>query len=260
MIALPVALAGGGSGGGGVFGTLAILAIAPSVFWMWWFYRKDRYDPEPRGLIVKIFLLGMLPVLPAGILEVLLTKVLFGANSESLAATATGMMLVVGPVEEYGKYLVVRRWAFRNPAFDEPLDGIIYAAAAALGFAAFENFLYLLDNGALLILVRGPLSTLAHVLFSALWGYALGMAWAQTDPVAAKRTINNGLLAAMLGHGAFDVVLVGSQLIGLFALLLAIVLVIVLYRRVGAHIRTSLANSPFQVTLPRPERPGREGS
>lgn len=233
---------------------LAILAVVPSLFWLWWFYRKDRYDPEPRGLVLKIFLLGMLPVLPAAILEVLLSKALFGSNSGSFVATLVGFMLVVGPVEEYGKYLVVRRWAFRNPAFNEPLDGIIYAAAAALGFAALENFFYLLDNGAALILIRGPLSTLAHVLFSSLWGYALGMAWAQTDEVAAKRLINNGLVYAMLGHGAFNALLSGSQLIGGFALLLAIGLVILLYRQANAHIRTSLADSPFQLRLSRTDR------
>ena len=48
---------------------LLTLAVAPAVFWMWWFYRKDRFDPEPRGLVLKIFLLGMLPVLPAGVLD-----------------------------------------------------------------------------------------------------------------------------------------------------------------------------------------------
>lgn len=240
-----------------MIGMLAILAIAPSLFWLWWFYRKDRYDPEPRGLVLKIFVLGMLPVLPAGILEVLLTRALFGPSNGSFAATVVGMLLVVGPVEEFGKYLVVRRWAFRNPAFNEPLDGIIYAAAAALGFASLENFLYLLDNGAWLILVRGPLSTLGHVLFSSLWGYALGMAWAQTDPVASKRLINNGLIYAMLGHAAFNIGLAAGSEGGPFAplILLVIPLMIMLYRQVGAHIRTSLANSPFQLTLPRSDRP-----
>src|SRR5919199_1920732 len=135
-----------------MIGTLVILAIAPAFFWLWWFYRKDRYDPEPRGLILKVFFL-----------ELLLLKVIPGAGGGSFAAAIIGNLLVIAPIEEYGKYLVVRRWAFRHPAFNEPLDGIIYAAAAALGFAALENFFYLLDNGAWLILIRGPISTLGHV-------------------------------------------------------------------------------------------------
>jgi RsiW-degrading membrane proteinase PrsW (M82 family) len=247
-------------------GTLAILAVAPALFWLWWFYRKDRYDPEPRGLVLKIFLLGMLPVFPAAILEPLMYAVMMGQATGSgaentLPAIIVTHLLVVAPVEEYGKYLVVRRWAFRHPAFNEPLDGIVYAAAAALGFAALENFFYLLGHGAWLILVRGPLSTLGHVLFSAFWGYALGMAWAQTDPVAAKRLINNGVIYAILGHAAFNIVLSLGSLQGddsgaLAALpLLVLPLMVLLYRQVSSHIRTSLANSPFQVTL-KPPHPG----
>jgi protease PrsW len=248
--------------GAAELGTLAILAVAPALFWLWWFYRKDRYDPEPRGLVAKIFLLGMLPVFPAAILEPLMYAALLGqTNENTLPAIIVTHLLVVAPVEEYGKYAVVKKWAFRHPAFNEPLDGIVYAAAAALGFAALENFFYLLNSGAWLILVRGPLSTLGHVLFSAFWGYSLGMAWAQTDPVAAKRLINAGLIYAILGHAAFNIVLSLGSLAGddsgaLAALpLLVLPLMILLYRQVSAHIRTSLANSPFQVTL-KPPQPG----
>jgi RsiW-degrading membrane proteinase PrsW (M82 family) len=243
-------------------GTLVILAIAPAFFWLWWFYRKDRYDPEPRGLVLKVFFLGMLPVFPAGLLELLLLQAVPGARGETFAAAVIGNLLVIAPVEEYGKYLVVRRWAFRHPAFNEPLDGIVYAAAAALGFAALENFLYLLGEGAWLILLRGPLSTLGHVLFSAFWGYALGMAWAQTDPAVARRLINHGLIYAILGHAAYNIVLSSAQVGGAFTALPLLVfpLMILLYRQVGAHIRTSLANSPFQLTLPRPARDPRTES
>jgi protease PrsW len=230
---------------------LFILALAPAVFWMWWFYRKDRFDPEPRGLVLKIFLLGMLPVLPAGLLEILflnLTPTLTGAG---LFAIAASNLLVVGPIEEYGKYLVVKRWALSEPAFNEPLDGIIYATAAALGFAALENFFYLLDNGAWLILIRGPLSTLNHVLFSALWGYAVGMASVQTDPHEASKLVRNGLIMGSLGHGFSNLLLLAgsSDTTLVWSPLLAILFAMFLYRQVGKNIATSLANSPFQLTV-----------
>jgi protease PrsW len=229
---------------------LFILAVAPAAFWMWWFYRKDRFDPEPRGLVIKIFLLGMLPVLPAGLLEILLLRLQPALTGESLVAIALSNMLVVGPIEELGKYLVVKRWAVRHAAFDEPLDGIVYAAAAALGFAALENFFYLLDNGAWLILIRGPLSTLNHLLFSALWGYALGMASVQTDPHEASKLVRNGLIMAALGHGFSNTLLLASQADSalIWSPLLAILFAVFLYRQVGKNIATSLANSPFQLT------------
>jgi RsiW-degrading membrane proteinase PrsW (M82 family) len=229
---------------------LLTLAVAPAVFWMWWFYRKDRFDPEPRGLILKIFLLGMLPVLPAGILEVALFNMVPALTGASLLATAAGNMLVVGPIEEYGKYLVVKRWATRHTAFNEPLDGIVYAAAAALGFAALENFFYLLDNGAWLILVRGPLSTLNHVLFSALWGYAVGMASVQTDPHEGSKLVRNGLIMGSLGHGLSNTLLLAGQSEStlVWGPLLAILFAVFLYRQVAKNIATSLANSPLELT------------
>jgi RsiW-degrading membrane proteinase PrsW (M82 family) len=229
---------------------LLILAVAPAVFWMWWFYRKDRFDPEPRGLVVKIFLLGMRPVLPAGLMEILLLNLMPALTGASLFAIAASNLLVVGPIEEYGKYLVVKRWALRHPAFNEPLDGIVYATASALGFAALENFFYLLDNGAWLILIRGPLSTLNHVLFSALWGYAVGMASVQTDPHEASRLVRNGLIMASLGHGFSNVLLLAGSADTplIWSPLLAIVFAVFLYREVGKNIATSLANSPFQLT------------
>jgi RsiW-degrading membrane proteinase PrsW (M82 family) len=233
---------------------LMILAVAPALFWLWWFYRKDRLDPEPRGLVLKIFFLGMLPVIPAGLIEIILFQLIPGLEGTTLIAIVLSNLLVIGPLEEFGKYLVVKRWALRHPAFNEPLDGIVYAAASALGFAAFENFFYLLDNGAWLILLRGPLSTLDHVLFSALWGYALGMATMQTDPGAASRLVRNGLVLASLGHGASNILLMapqaGAELI--WSPLLAILLAVVLYKQVSRNIVTSLAASPLQLTA----RPG----
>jgi RsiW-degrading membrane proteinase PrsW (M82 family) len=126
----------------------------------------------------------------------------------------------------------------------------VYATAAALGFAALENFFYLLDNGAWLILIRGPLSTLNHVLFSALWGYALGMATVQTDPHEASKLVRNGLIMASLGHGFSNTLLLAgsSDSALVWSPLLAILFAIFLYREVGKNIATSLANSPLQLT------------
>jgi len=196
----------------------------------------------------------MLPVIPAGILELLIIKLAPGLEDKTFAAIALSNLLVIGPIEEFGKYLIVKRFAVRHPAFNEPLDGIVYAAASALGFAALENFFYLSDNGPWLVLLRGPLSTLDHVLFSAVWGYALGMASVQTDPGVASRLVRNGLIFGALGHGLSNVLLLAPQSdINLaWSPLLAILMAVVMYRQVARNITTSLASSPLQLTTPHP--------
>jgi hypothetical protein len=113
----------------------------------------------------------------------------------------------VGILEELAKFCVVLTLAYNNKEFNEPVDGIIYTAAAALGFASFENIFYLLDQGPLIILLRGPVSTLGHVLFSAMWGAALGLARFEPSRAVRIRMISWGFFWAVLTHSLFDILI-----------------------------------------------------
>ena len=85
------------------------------------------------------------------------------------------MLLVVGPVEEVTKFAVVRLGPYRSLYFDEPMDGLVYGATASLGFASLENLIYTLNFGPEVMMVRAPLTTVAHVVFGSIWGYTLGL-------------------------------------------------------------------------------------
>ena len=50
---------------------LLLVSILPGVLWLAFFYRQDRYEPEPKRVIVRVFLGGMLMVIPAGAFELL---------------------------------------------------------------------------------------------------------------------------------------------------------------------------------------------
>ncbi len=160
---------------------LILAAFAPGLFWLWFFLRLDRIRPEPRRLIALTFLLGCVATLPAGLgnylfgAEALLDGGLSGAPELISVVTA---MLVVGPVEELCKFGAVRLGAYRSLYFDEPADGLVYAATASLGFASLENLIYVLDYGPAVMLARAPISTLAHLVFGSIWGQALGQYYA----------------------------------------------------------------------------------
>ncbi len=51
---------------------------------------------------------------------------------------------VIGFSEEFSKFLGVRLYAYNKKSFDEPLDGIVYSVMVGMGFATFENVLYVL--------------------------------------------------------------------------------------------------------------------
>lgn len=215
-----------------------ILGLAPAIFWLWYFYLKDRYAPEPRAWIVRIFLLGMLSTIPIAIIEGLIGVAI---PSEVFLA------VVVAPVvEEVGKFLVVYWFVFRRPVFDEPIDGIVYAVTAALGFAALENVVYLFaaysETLALpleLSVLRAVLSVPGHALMSSMWGYALGMSLVTPHP-RATRLIGQGLLLAIALHAAFNL-LVGAGLVGATILVLALVPVmwLIATRRIAQSLRES---------------------
>lgn len=180
-----------------------LIAFAPGIFWLWFFVRKSTHRPDPRRIVVFTFFAGMVSTIPAAILESLfLDESVFG-GAETLTSVTFSMLLVVGPVEELSKYFAVRLGAFRSRYFDEPTDGLLYAAAASLGFASLENLIYVLQFGPAVMIVRAPLSTLAHVIFASFWGYALGM-----RTTGNRRAIGGtvrGIAVAALLHGAFNV-------------------------------------------------------
>lgn len=219
-------------------GYVLILGFAPALFWLWYFYIKDRYAPEPRGWILRIFVLGMLSTIPIALVE---------AGIGALYPSDLFLAMVVAPVvEEVGKFLVVYWFVFRRPVFDEPIDGIVYAVTAALGFAALENFVYLfaaysetLTLPLELSVLRAVLSVPGHALMSSMWGYALGHSLVTPHPLIT-RLIFQGLLLAIVLHAAFNF-LIGAGVIGatLLILVLAPAMWLIATRRITASLRES---------------------
>ena len=199
------------------------LGFAPGLFWFWLLYQRGRYLPAPVALVVRTFLFGALLVVPVGVVELVLTG--FGALDPFQANSSLGVIIytafiVAGLTEELAKFLIVRYTLYNSPYFSDPLDGLIFGSAVALGFASLENIVYMVEFGPAVMLVRGPVSTLAHVLFSAPWAFALGR---------RKRTGRSGeplvwisLAGAMALHGLFDFLLFSqdAQALGALALFL----------------------------------------
>ncbi len=177
-----------------------LVALAPCIFWLWLIYRWDKYRPEPRSLIIRTFFIGLVVAIPVALIEgFLYPQSLNGPTS--IQAAAYVAFFVAGVTEEGAKFLVVRLSVYRSRHFEEPADGLVYSAAAALGFASLENVIYIVTFGLQVILVRGLFSNLAHVLFSSLWGYPLALG---KLGLMKPRSAYIGLVLAMIAHGIFD--------------------------------------------------------
>ncbi len=150
------------------------LAIAPAAAIIWFVYTRDLYDREPAGMLAFSFLLGIVSVVPA-IVGSLLGGHFFDV-SENPAITAAYAFGVVALSEEAAKFLFLRYVVFRHPAFDEPYDGIVYAVMIGMGFATFENILYVADGGLETAFLRMFTAVPAHAVFGVAMGYWVGLA------------------------------------------------------------------------------------
>jgi len=178
----------------------ALWALAPALFLLWLFWRRDRWQREPKRLVLRLFVLGAAAAAPVYYLEAWLPG----------PTTAIYDHFVrIGLVEELGKFLPFWFFAYRHREFDEPMDGIVYAVAVALGFAMVENALYASYAGGTVLVYRTFTSTLAHVGFSGLVGYACGRA--KFMPRGGFFLGARALLAAVGLHGAYNLLLeIGS--------------------------------------------------
>jgi len=191
------------------------------------------------------FILGAVATVPALGLNLLGQEAIGALLGEGDWAHLAVLLLVVGPVEESLKFLVVFGYSWRKPEFDEPLDGVIYSATAALGFAAAENIIYLAQSDPTLVLLRGPLSNPGHALFSALWGLSLSRAKAVPNLTSARLPILlSGLGAASLVHSLFDVLLVAAARLNELFFALLLISMVGLFMWVRSRINYHRATSP----------------
>ena len=144
----------------------------------------DRWEPEPRSLVIFAVAWGATAAVGIALGVDLLLSIVFGPAT-SPEAEAVSAIIQAPIVEEFGKglgvyiiFLVGRR------AFDGPVDGIVYGALVGAGFAFTENIQYFaisfLEGGAadttVTFFLRGILSPFAHVMFTSVTGFALGLA------------------------------------------------------------------------------------
>lgn len=183
--------------------SIVLASFAPGLFWLWFFIRHDRIRPEPRRLIALTFLLGCISTIPAGLGNYFLGADALLEGSPQLLSVVTAMTFVVGPVEELCKFGAVRLGPYRSLYFDEPVDGLVYSSAASLGFASLENLFYVLLYGPAIMIGRAPLSTVGHLVFGSIWGYALGQFYV-SDGRRLSLLIGSLALAAV-AHALFNV-------------------------------------------------------
>ncbi|OIK15551.1 protease PrsW [Bacillus sp. MUM 116] len=184
---------------------LAILSagIAPGLALLSYFYLKDEYETEPISVVLRTFLYGALLVFP-----IMFIQHVFEAEhlikSDVIDAFFSSSLL-----EEFFKWFILFYAIYSHVEFDEPFDGIVYGAAASLGFATVENIFYLVANGIEHAVSRALLPVSSHALFGVIMGFYIGKA-KFTDGSKIKWIILSLLLPFAL-HGFYDYILITQE-------------------------------------------------
>jgi RsiW-degrading membrane proteinase PrsW (M82 family) len=179
---------------------LLALALAPGVAIGLYIYLKDHHEREPIGLLIKAFSLGVVSVLITLGVSAPINQ-LIPIEESNLSEQAVHAFLIVALVEEASKFIFVRFLLYRNENFNEPFDGIVYSVMVGMGFATFENLIYVFDGGMGTALLRMFTAVPAHASFAILMGYFLGKA--KFEHRKGHYSIY-ALVVATLFHGAYD--------------------------------------------------------
>ncbi len=218
---------------------LLAIALAPGVAIGVYIYLKDHHEREPMGLLMRSFFFGVLSIF----VTLLISQVIglfVTIDESSLSEQAVHAFLIVALVEEFSKFLFVRGILYNNKHFNEPFDGIVYSVMVGMGFATFENILYVFQGGIGTAVMRMFTAVPAHATFAVLMGYYLGKA-----KFEHKKSYYafHALGIATLFHGAYDYCLFISYVPGIvFGALASLVVGIWLSKKA---IRIHQLASPF---------------
>lgn len=233
-----------------------LLAIVPAALWLTFFYRQDRLEPEPVKNVARMFVIGLALAAAFGIP---LTDQLFRLQDwlyRDRLTTALGSLFVIGSVEAFIVYATVRYFIYDSPEFDERADGVIYATAAAVGYATALNLQFILSNrGAALgtgeIFVAEV--ALAHAAFGGLLGYFLSKARLEQEPAwwlplgLALTALLNGLFNILRGQLEPGTISLGAEvglpsvtgllLAGSLAVAVALLVYVLINRDIARSLR-----------------------
>ena len=192
------------------FGFVPMFLFAVFVNWL------DRYEKEPKVLLGAAFVWGV--VIAGGGAFILNTAFGIGiyavTGSEGIADFGTTS--IVAPIIEEalkGLAVLVVFLLFRKE-FDSILDGIVYAAITAMGFAAIENVLYIYRDGFqqsgwdgfwTLVIIRVFLIGWMHPFFTSFTGIGLAVSRLSRNLFIKIIAIPVGYSVAVLMHAFHNI-------------------------------------------------------
>ena len=198
-----------------------LVGVVPALLWLWFWLKEDKEDPEPRGLLAICFILGM-----ATVIFVLPIEKFIQSHVPDTQIQIFGW----AAAEELIKFMAVVLLLYKSDYLHKPINWPIYLITCALGFAAFENVLFLVKPLSTLDqttvgLLTGNLrylgSTLLHAVASGMIGISIGLGF-HLSGFTKRFYAFIGIISAIVLHTLFNFYIMrnnGSDFLQVFAFL-----------------------------------------
>ena len=203
-----------------------VSALAPAIMLFFYIRKRDEKRPEPIRELLKAFGVGALSAILAVILALFLEAMSFYTDTyDSFIGALRCSLFGAALPEEVSKFLFFWLVVRKNRYFDERVDGIVYAACVSLGFAALENIFYLFgsDSWVTTGIIRAVISVPGHFFFGVLMGYYYSLVRFKNPSLFNKSMV---LVAPILAHTIFNLILMSMTLNPVLSLLLLILFVV----------------------------------
>ena len=173
-----------------------------SIVWLLLFHRF-RPTITYRDLFTT-FAAGFAAAPLAGLISYAMTEMFISKVQKFELNDFLLYFVIVGPIEEFLKFLAVLATTLKKRHINTSIDGILLAISGALGFACIENVLYLYAFGLEPTLLRLILGNLGHASYAIFWGYALAVVINENGPPSLLIT---GLAIGSILHGGYNYLL-----------------------------------------------------
>src|SRR5712671_841331 len=195
-------------------------AVAPALLFLWLVVATDE-RPGPPIRVWSAFFLGAASMSLLGVVRAPFAKIVVGPDHPWLDQALHSLLAVAAP-EEIVKVLVIIAVSWKRRTFADPMDTVVYGAAAGLGFAAYENLAYLVQHADMwrsLAALRSVLTVPFHGALGIIAGAYIAIARAGTALGANRHNRDLArisswalvLFAPVALHAAFDFPLLTLQ-------------------------------------------------
>lgn len=228
---------------------LSFLSILPIIMILIVIYTKDK-KKEPLSLLGILFALGIASCFLVITISNIMKQYFLFMNTPLAEMDFVSIILYsfvgIALVEEICKWIMVYFAGYHSKHFNELYDIIVYAVFVSLGFAFFENLIYIYTKGSIkTAIIRAVSAVPGHACNAIFMGYYLSLAKYFHSKGRKDLEKNNIILSILIPtvlHGIYDFCLMSGSSIFIIVFIIFIVYLDIISIRKVKEISNSNKN------------------